>query len=587
MARIKTRETIKGSVKTVDRAVRVAGKINRAYISTREKASPSVGEAGESPEEEVSDQYESAIGNITYKGARQFNAIGRKDVKSMKKSYDKVRHDIRKFKEDENNQKAGEQAARQDGKENVQTREHTLYGDKGNVRVEERAPENVGETSRTVRTEKKKMVKGVSHEKKKVVYQPIKTVEQTGKSVIKTTKQAMEGAKETFHVSGNAMQKVMATTKRSVKESRGIVSKALKAARTTMKLIIAGTRSLVTTIMAGMWMATVVILVICTVALLLNSVFGVFFSGEDSGTGMTMQMVVQEINAEYDARLDKEKASVSYDVLEMSGSRAVWKEVLAVYAVRVNTNPNAPQEVATMDGNKKRWLKDIFWDMNEIRSRTETRQEVIVTETDDGYGNIVQTEDAVEQTYLYITVSHKTVDDMAIKYGFSQEQKYYLAELLKKENDSLWSAAMYGIGAGDEQIVTIASSQLGNVGGRPYWSWYGFGNRVEWCACFVSWCANECGYIDVGVMPKFSLCDDGVNWFKNKGQWADGSYEPSPGAIIFFDWDGNGVTDHVGIVQKCENGMVYTIEGNAGDRCKAHTYVVGAASIYGYGIPTY
>lgn len=149
----------------------------------------------------------------------------------------------------------------------------------------------------------------------------------------------------------------------------------------------------------------------------------------------------------------------------------------------------------------------------------------------------------------------------------------------------------YGIYGVDDQIVAVALSQVGNVGGEPYWSWYGFGSRVEWCACFVSWCANECGYIDTGVIPKFAGCVNGVQWFRERGQWADNAMEPSPGMIIFFDWDNrgsfgpqDGQADHVGIVQKVENGVVYTIEGNSGNLCRVNRYPVGQYEIMGYGI---
>ena len=302
---------------------------------------------------------------------------------------------------------------------------------------------------------------------------------------------------------------------------------------------------------------------------------------------MSMQTVVQEINAEYDTKLQAEKDAVSYDVLEMSGSRAVWKDVLAVYAVKTNTDQDNPQEVATMDDSKKQLLKDIFWEMNQISSRTESKTETQITETDDGHGNIVQTETTVTHTYLYITVSHKTVDEMAAQYGFNQEQKDYLVELLKDENNSIWSQVLYGITGGDGQIVTVALSQVGNVGGEPYWSWYGFNSRVEWCACFVSWCANECGYIDTGIIPKFAGCVNGVQWFKDRGQWLEGSAEPVPGMIIFFDWENDGESDHVGIVEKVENGIVYTVEGNSGDSCRINQYSVGHYEILGYGVPAY
>ncbi len=347
-------------------------------------------------------------------------------------------------------------------------------------------------------------------------------------------------------------------------------------------------------IAAGGWVAVVVIIVICLIALICGSVFGIFFSGEDSGTGQSMRTAVQEINTDYDNQLLEIRNGTSYDTLEMSGSRAVWKEVLAVYSVKVNTDPNEPMKVATMDDTKKQLLKDIFWEMNDITSRTESHSETVITETDDGNGNIVQTETTETRTTLYITVSHKTVEEMADQYGFNEEQREYLAELLEDKNNSLWAAVLYGIRYSDDQIVTVALSQVGNVGGEPYWSWYGFGSRVEWCACFVSWCANECGYIETGVIPKFAGCVNGVQWFKDRGQWMDGSAEPVPGMIIFFDWDNkgrsgpqDGQSDHVGIVQKVENGIVYTVEGNSGDSCCVNQYSVGHYEVLGYGVPQY
>lgn len=135
-------------------------------------------------------------------------------------------------------------------------------------------------------------------------------------------------------------------------------------------------------------------------------------------------------------------------------------------------------------------------------------------------------------------------------------------------------------------IVEIAESQIGNIGGMKYWSWYGFETHVDWCACFVSWCADKAGYIEKGEAPKFSYCQDGVNWFISKKQWYSGKIKPKAGMIIFFDWNGNGVADHVGIVKDCKNGMVTTIEGNSGEQCKENKYAVGNGWIMGYGIIT-
>ena len=136
---------------------------------------------------------------------------------------------------------------------------------------------------------------------------------------------------------------------------------------------------------------------------------------------------------------------------------------------------------------------------------------------------------------------------------------------------------------GNQQIVSVAMGQLGNNGGQKFWSWYGFDSRVEWCACFVSWCADQSGLIESGNVQKFSLCSDGVTWFQGKNKWQSGGTTPSAGMIIFFDWDHDGISDHVGIVEKCEGGRVYTIEGNSSDQVRQRNYAVDYGAIMGYG----
>lgn len=141
---------------------------------------------------------------------------------------------------------------------------------------------------------------------------------------------------------------------------------------------------------------------------------------------------------------------------------------------------------------------------------------------------------------------------------------------------------------GNQAIVNIAKSQIGNIGGRPYWRWYGFDSRVEWCATFVSWCANETGVLNSSV-PKFASCKgEGVPWFKNNHQWASrGGTTPVAGDIIFFDWQGDGKADHVGIVVGSDGTNVYTVEGNSNDRVRTKSYTLNSSVIYGYGIPNY
>ncbi len=139
-----------------------------------------------------------------------------------------------------------------------------------------------------------------------------------------------------------------------------------------------------------------------------------------------------------------------------------------------------------------------------------------------------------------------------------------------------------GTRPGNTAVVDIAKAQVGNVGGYPYWSWYGFNSRVEWCACFVSWCYNQMGKSE----PRFAACQSqGIPWFQSHGQWGDRSYPNiAPGDAIFFDWDLDGSADHVGIVIGTDGSRVYTVEGNSGDACKVKSYDLNYQCIKGYGL---
>lgn len=453
-----------------------------------------------------------------------------------------------------------------------QTAKATGRGAKGTVKSAQR-------TVKTAQRTAKGTVKTAQHTSKTA----IKTADYTAKTAQKTAQATAKAAKMTAHAA-RATAKTAATTAKAT----------AKGVSVTVKAMIASVKALVAAIAAGGWVAILAVVIICLIGLIVGSCFGIFFSGEDSGTGQTMPAVVREINQEYEGKLEEIKNGTAHDTLEMSGSRAVWPEVLAIYAVKTTTDPDNPQEVATMDDSKKELLKEIFWAMNEISHRTETATTTQTVETDDGAGNIIEEEVEVTTTTLYITVTHKTADEMADAYNFTADQRAQLAEILAEENRSMWSSVLYGIGVGDGEIVVVALSQLGNVGGQPYWSWYGFNSRVEWCACFVSWCANECGYLDAGVIPRTAGCISGSDWFKDRGLWQDNSYEPRPGDIIYFDWDNkgssgpqDGLADHVGIVEKVENGLVYTVEGNSGDSCRENRYAVGHYEIYGYGTPAY
>ena len=589
---IKTRVAEKG-IKAIDKAAVASERMKEAYIRTRDKADHSLYAAESSPGEYASDRLSSGVDNVTHEAIHQFDKQGRKGIKTTKENISKVKENIQKRKAaaEQPKKQAEKQAARKtrQAADRISEPVKTLRQERGAVKTLDRGKKSIKTVDRGRKTIKQaaSTAKGTV----KTASKSIKTAEKTAKASIKTTQQAAKAAQRTAQATARAARAAAHAARAAARAAVAAAKVAAKATIAAVKAIIAATKALIAAIAAGGWIAVLVIVIICLIGLLIGSCFGIFFSGEDSGSGYTMQNVVQEINDDYQQQIDTTKANLSHDVLEMSGSRAVWPEVLAVYAVKTTTDPDNPQEVATIDDSKKAILTDIFWEMNQISSRTETRTETVITETDDGNGNIVETESTVTQTYLYITVSHKTAEEMAAQYGFDEEQKEQLAELLAEENRSLWSAVLYGIYTEDGAIVSVALSQVGNVGGEPYWSWYGFSGRVEWCACFVSWCANECGYIDTGVIPKYAGCVNGVQWFKDRGQWMDGSAEPAPGMIIFFDWDDengqDGLSDHTGIVEKVENGRVYTIEGNSGDSVRQNSYPVGHYEVLGYGCPDF
>lgn len=153
----------------------------------------------------------------------------------------------------------------------------------------------------------------------------------------------------------------------------------------------------------------------------------------------------------------------------------------------------------------------------------------------------------------------------------------------------IYNALYGGLDGTGTDIVDVAMSQMGVGEGRPYYTWYGFDTHVEWCACFVSWCAAQCGYLNT-LIPKFAVVDDAAFWYQSRNLWLNRGGTPSPGDIIFFDWDGDNDPDHVGIVANCSGGMVKTVEGNTGDSpgvVSSRSIAVNSSLIYGYGTPDY
>ena len=598
MSKIKTKESVK-DIKVLDKAAVASERMKTALIRSKDQMQNLMDDGQVSPSEYAEDKLRYAAEDVADRVGHDVSSGKKKAVNKGKEAYREHREEKRIQKNEERIRKYEEElrrsaqtstpqqnAARDTAKKNVETQ-------RANTRIKcnqtiKTAEHNEHTIKQSARSAGKQTVKAGAKGTVKSTEKAVKTAEKTSKAAIKTAKATQKAAEATAKAAQKAAEIARQT---AILAYKAAVASA-KAIAAAVKAIIAAIEKLIAAIAAGGWVAVVVVVVICLVALIVGSCFGIFFSSEDNNDGsQTMREVVVEINQDYQNQLDTIKANNPYDDLEMSGSRAVWPEVLSVYAVKTTTDPDNPQEVASVTEEKKQLLTDIFWEMNDISYRTETDTETEIIESDDGNGNILEETVEVTKTTLYITVSHKTAEQMSDQYRFNDNQDSQLDELLNVDN-SMWLAVLYGIYGSDDMIVQVALSQIGNVGGEPYWSWYGFGSRVEWCACFVSWCADQCGYIETGVCPKYAGCVNGVAWFKEHNQWVDGSETPSPGMIIFYDWDSpngssgpqDGLSDHTGIVEKVENGIIYTVEGNSGDSCRENHYPVGYYEILGYGI---
>lgn len=376
-------------------------------------------------------------------------------------------------------------------------------------------------------------------------------------------------------------------------------------AETADKLIqyIASHRKMVLMLLA---IAAVIIVIMSTVSSCqlmlqggLNSIIGTSYTSEDVDIVATDNNYTDLENA-LQQRIDNiESEYPDYDEYRYDLD-TIWHNPheLAAYltALLQTYTPNEAQSELqrVFDSQYKLTLTPVV----EVRYRTETRTDTWT----DAEGNRHRDTYTVEVPYDYYILNVKldnfTVTSIANRQLNNEQLEMYSVYLETRgnkpfifgggTNNSAPSTDLSGVRfengtrAGNQNTVNIAKEQVGNVGGQPYWSWYGFNSRVEWCACFVSWCLNQSGYSE----PKFAACNSqGVPWFRDHGQWANGNYKDlAPGDVIFFDWEGDGSADHVGIVIGTDGGRVYTVEGNSSDSCRIRDYDLNSTVIMGYGL---
>ena len=608
MADIKTRDAVKGTIKTLDKAAIAGSRMKSAYAKTKDKAEQGYYAEENSPTEYAADKVSHVSGRIKDEGIHQFNKQGQKNAQITKENIGKAKDKIANFKAERAKKaaeqkamrnKAGQNAMRtmgQDGLQKVQgTASRPAVSATSAAPAKSKTPQTAATSliktrqqgKRTIKTTARNAEKSVKTTAKgtvKATEKGVKTAKATSKTAIKTTEQTAKAAQKTAKASAKAAQKAAQTARATAKATAKATKATVKATIAAVRAIIAGTKALISALIAGGWIAVVIILIV----VLLGCAVSLFGGGSES-TSYT------PVSAEVEAYTPLiQKYAKQYGIPE-------YVELIkAVMMQESGGKGSDPMQAAEGSFNKKyphqpNGIKDPAYS---IECGVQELKAALVS---------AEVENPLDMERIKLALQGYNFGNGYISWAKTNYGGYSYVNAVEfsamqakrlgweKYGDTQYPAHVlryypYGrafTSGGNQAIVEVALTQLGNEGGQPYWSWYGFGGRVEWCACFASWCADQCGYLESGIIPKFSLCSDGVDWFKGKGQWQGKEYEPQAGDIIFFDWGNNGSIDHVGIVEKCENGVVYTVEGNSGDACKQQSYPVGSSSIYGYGCPKY
>lgn len=591
MADIKIRDAVKGTIKTIDKAAIASERMKSAYVGIKEKAEQGYYADGNSATEYAADRISFAADRVKDEGIHQFNKQGQKAVKTTQENIGKAKHKITDFKQSRA-VKAAEQKAAQNMSE-----QHGLQIRHG-AASRSSAPD-VSQTAKSqlikTRQQGQKMIKTTARNAEKAVKttakgtvktteKGIKTAQATSKAAIKTTETSVKTAQAVAKASAKTAQKAAQAAKATVKATAEATKATVRATIAAVKAIIAGTKALISVLIAGGWIAVVIILIV----VLLGCAVSLF--GDGSGSNAYTPVSV-EVEA-YEPLI--QKYAKQYGIPEYV---ELIKAVMMQESGGCGLDPMQAAEGSfnTRYPHEPNGIKDPEYS---IECGVQELKAALIS---------AEVENPIDMEHIKLALQGYNFGNGYISWAKTNYGGYSYANAVEfstmqaarlgwdSYGDTQYPAHVlryypYGrafTSGGNQAIVEVALTQLGNEGGQPYWSWYGFDGRVEWCACFVSWCADQCGYIESGIIPKFAGCVDGANWFKGNGQWQDRSYEPSAGDIIFFDWEGDGETDHVGIVEKCENGVVYTVEGNSGDACRQKQYTVGSSSIYGYGVPAY
>lgn len=453
MAKTDIKTVAKKNIKTIETIGIITEKVKDAGIKTKDDIDKTINTDANSPEQYAAQRFQDNAHSTATDTAYYFNKAGKKSVADTKKNVENAQVTIADIKARRAERRAKTKSAEHTDKSIIKTAENALK--KQSETAMKNAPKTVSNDIRmgnnSVLKNKGKTVKTANDGYTKA--KGIKTAN-TAKNTIATNRLAVSKTAEKSRKAAQYMRETAREAAKLAKNSFKVLMKVIKGA-------IQAAKSLVSAIIAGGWISVIVIIVLCLVGALASSFYGIFFSTETSDSGMNISSVIQEINADYDNRIDELKSD-EYDRIEINGSKANWKDVLSIYAVKTTTYPDNPMEIATIDENKKSILSNIFWDMNSINSKVETKSETKETVTTDEYGNEVITTEEVTIKVLTITVNSKTANNMADEYSFNKKQKEYLAELMNDSNDKLWASIIFSTGGNTDVDIDFDALDFGN-----------------------------------------------------------------------------------------------------------------------------
>lgn len=591
MADIKTRDAVKGTIKTIDKAAIASERMKSAYVGIKEKAEQGYYADENSATEYAADRISYAADRVKDEGIHQFNKQGQKAVKTTQENISKAKDKIIDFKQSRAVKAAEQKAAQNMSEQHGLQIRHGAASRSSATDVSQTAKSQLIKTRqqgqkmiKTTARNAEKAVKVTAKGTVKTTEKGIKTAQATSKAAIKTTETSVKTAQAAAKASVKTAQKAAQVAKATAKATAEATKATVRATIAAVKAIIAGTKALISALIAGGWIAVVIILIVVLLGCAV-SLFG-GGSGSNAYTPVSAEVEAYEPFIQKYAKqygIPEYVELIKAVMMQESGGRGLDP----MQAAEGSFNTRYPHE--------PNGIKDPEYS---IECGVQELKVALIS---------AEVENPIDMEHIKFALQGYNFGNGYISWAKTNYGGYSYANAVEfstmqasrlgwdSYGDTQYPAHVlryypYGrafTSGGNQAIVEVALTQLGNEGGQPYWSWYGFEGRVEWCACFVSWCADQCGYIESGIIPKFAGCVDGANWFKGNGQWQDRNYEPQAGNIIFFDWEGDGETDHVGIVEKCENGVVYTVEGNSGDACRQNQYTVGSSSIYGYVVPAY